>query len=76
MHNLQTRRKNSKEQLVVANEVSVNVKTNNNFKYDYFSVFILCLKNITFSIYIKRIISNTYINVLYITFYIYIYKSL
>ena len=76
MHNLQTRRKNSKEQLVVANEVSVNVKTNNNFKYDYFPVFILCLKNITFSIYIKRIISNTYINVLYITFYICIYKSL
>ena len=30
---------------MVANEVSVNVKAKNNFKYDYFPRFLLCLKN-------------------------------
>ena len=44
LHNLQTRRKNSKELLVVANEDSANVKTKNTFKY-YFPSFLLCLKN-------------------------------
>ena len=36
--------KNSNNQLVVANEVSVNVKTKNISKYDYFPVFLLYLK--------------------------------
>ena len=30
---------------MVADEVSVNVKTKNTFKYDYFLGFPLCLKN-------------------------------
>ena len=37
--------KNSKEQPVVANEVPVNVRTKNTFKYDYFPVILLSLKN-------------------------------
>ena len=35
----------SKEKLMVAIEVSVDVKTKNTFKYDYFPDFLLCLKN-------------------------------
>ena len=37
--------KNLKELLVVAHQVSVNVKSKNTFKYDYFPDFLLCLKN-------------------------------
>ena len=32
-------------QLMVSKEVSVNVKTQNTFKYDYFPTFLLRLKN-------------------------------
>ena len=48
LHNLKNRRKNSKDLLVVVNEVPVNVKTKNTntFKYDYFAGVLLCLKNI------------------------------
>ena len=35
----------NQEWLKVATEVSVNVKTKNSFKYDYFPGFLLCLKN-------------------------------
>ena len=35
----------SKEKLMVASEVSVDVKTKNTFNYDYFPDFLLCLKN-------------------------------
>ena len=38
-----------KEQLMVAKEVSVYVKTKNNFKYDYFPDFLLCLQNAKFT---------------------------
>ena len=34
---------------MVANEVSVKVKTKNTFKYDYFPSFLLCLKNAQFT---------------------------
>ena len=31
---------------MIAKEVSVNVNTKNNFKYDYFPGFLLCPKNV------------------------------
>ena len=43
-HNLSTRRKKI-ERVASGNKVSVNVKTINTFKYDYFPVFQLFLKN-------------------------------
>ena len=33
---------------MIAKEVSVNVKTKNIFKYDYFPGFLLCLKSIIY----------------------------
>ena len=45
LHNLQTRRQKFKRAASGCNEVSVNVKTKNAFKCDYFPNFLLCLKN-------------------------------
>ena len=44
-HNLQTRKKTLKEQLMVEKEVSVKAKTKNTFKHNYFPGFLLRLKN-------------------------------
>ena len=48
LHNLDTKNKTKKklkEQLIVAKEVSVNVKTKTSLKYNYFPGFLSCLKN-------------------------------
>ena len=50
LHNLQTRQENSRVTSgCVANDVSVNVKTKNAFKYDYFTVFLLSEKYIIYT---------------------------
>ena len=45
LHNVQTKRKKLKKQLMATTELSINVKTKNIFKYDYLSSFLTCPKN-------------------------------